>query len=1481
MLLIILPLTLSLALTIPSAQNFVAMRAAAVASNALGAKVEVGEVYFSKLNEVELHNLLIEDLRGDTMIVANTVSARISALSLLSQELHISRVELNNGELRLCEVSEGVLNIKEVTDKLINPEGESQFLTHISKIKARGVDFSLKRLAITEEQYGVDLSNIVVNEISAEVTDLNIQGGITQFTIENLEGREQSGLEIVSMQSNFTTYEGVLDFVDMRLTTHDSWLNIPHMRIESDLWEDYSDFEANVALEIVSEGSRLAVSDVAYFSPELEGKSFEAYALSFVANGTVDNLEAQISNLSFGESSSLAAKGAVEGVTEFETAKFSLDVDRITTNGSDVSALIEGFGAEPLSAEMITKLAPLGDFDILAIAKGELSDMSLDATLNSPIGGASYQGTVSVGDRTLVEGVVRSNALEVGRIVGLDLLGATTLVADLSLDLGEGAMNSSVAGEVTSMDYNSCNYSDFIFDLSYDGTIFESAIASHDPKIDFDLSALLDFSPEMQEYDVTLRVSNADLCALALNRRDSLSLLSGSMRINLRGESTENLSGSATVRNLSYSYNDKSIYEPMIAVVARNSENSKYIDLESDFVDITFSSRNTYQGLYNYLHSGLQEYIPILFTDDTERKGESEVTIADDYSTLKVDFKSTDQVADAILSGLNIANNSSVNVMVNPFSERFSLRLKSDYIEHNNLAVTDININASNDKDSLSLYASAADIFLGRNVLTSCSLMAGARNNVVELSTGFRDQASSASATLGLRALFEAKDRAQISLLPSQITLDEEMWLLSAEKIVASGPSLAIDNFALSSGDQRLSLDGVISKSATDSLVLTLDNYDISMLTSVTRDLGYNIDGVSNGYVNISQILDSPRVVASVELDSVSVNKIPSPALKLSAAWSTNDNRAGVYVTNRHTRDTVVTGYYAPSDQRYFAHMKVDSLSAALIDPLLSTTITDTKGFADVDVTLQGREKKASLHGGIDIYDLKTKIIYTQVEYQLPKGRIEVDDNVMSARAQEVFDRDGNRALLTMNLSLDRLSNVSYMMRVVPENLLVLNTTERDNELFYGTVYATGVATIEGDKRGVDMDITATSQPNSSLFMPLSNKSSVVKSDFITFVERSDYDDQANATVNFRRAFMEARERRIEEQNMPNVNITMAVQATPDLDFQLVIDPVVGDIIKAKGEGRLNLAIAPQDNLFEMYGDYNISEGNYLFTLLNPISKRFVIENGSSIQWTGNPLDPILNIDAVYKVKTSLDPLINGTSSSGDYADSESSSTRAVPVDCIIHLGDRLTQPSVKFAIEVPTADTEQQAVISNTLIDQETISQQFFYLMFANSFIPVTTSYGSGLTSTTTASTGFELLTNQLSNWLSSSNYNIIIRYRPESELTSDEIDLGFSRGLIDNRLLIEVEGNYLADNKTAIDDSEFSNWMTDAYITWLIDKAGTLRLKGFTQTIDSYDENQGLQETGIGVYYSESFDTLKELKRKIFDRFRRKKKKSKNNNN
>jgi hypothetical protein len=421
----------------------------------------------------------------------------------------------------------------------------------------------------------------------------------------------------------------------------------------------------------------------------------------------------------------------------------------------------------------------------------------------------------------------------------------------------------------------------------------------------------------------------------------------------------------------------------------------------------------------------------------------------------------------------------------------------------------------------------------------------------------------------------------------------------------------------------------------------------------------------------------------------------------------------------------------------------------------------------------------------------------------------------------------------------------------------VLNTTSKDNDLFYGKIYASGVATISGSKNGTTLDIVGQTEGDSHFYMPLSSKSDVSNADFVVF-ERPDMQIDTSNYLLRKKMLFERKNRRASASNS-NMSINIELTARPNTEVQLVIDPTVGDIIKARGDGTLNLRIVPRSNIFDMYGDYTISEGSYLFTLQNIINKLFIIEDGSTIQWTGEPMDPRLNINAVYKLKASLQPLLSSTTLDNI--------TRSVPVECIINLTENLSNPTVLFDIKVPNADSEIQNAVANLLNNQQSIATQFMYLLVSGTFYS-DSSTSSNMGATASATTGFELLSNQLSNWLSSDDYNIILRYRPRSELTSDEIDIGFSKTLVDNRLLLELEGNYLVDNKMSA-NSNMSNFMGEAYLTWLIDRAGNLKLRGFTQTIDRFDENQGLQETGIGIYYREDFNNWSDLKRRIRDRF------------
>ena len=633
-------------------------------------------------------------------------------------------------------------------------------------------------------------------------------------------------------------------------------------------------------------------------------------------------------------------------------------------------------------------------------------------------------------------------------------------------------------------------------------------------------------------------------------------------------------------------------------------------------------------------------------------------------------------------------------------------------------------------------------------------------------------------------------------------------------------------------------------------------------LTQVAERMGYYIEGRTNGSAAMKSVLRGGEITADILLDSVEVNDIPAPPMRFASRWDFARSRAGVTVSDRIRRDTLIRGFYAPDRNRYFARLDVDSLDMALLDPILAGVVSSTEGMASAGLTLQGQGRKADLEGEIRVAGLKTTVDFTQVTYSMPEAVLNVKNNRFRASNVPIFDPRGNRGRFDFDMSLQHLSNISYDVRVAPQQMLVLDTDSDDNDMFYGRVFATGTARISGDKGAVNMDITASTDGNSSFVMPLSSKSNISNADFVVFEqpEQADtLDDVARKKLSFER------KHRQKSDAGSQMKITLALDVRPDAEVEL---EVAGNTVKGRGAGALNLQINPKANIFEIYGDYTIAEGSFMLSLQQIINKRFTIESGSSIQWTGSPMNAMLDIDAVYKVKASLQPLLQGTADLGG--------DRSVPVECVIHLGERLSNPTITFDVRVPGSDPETQSLIANALSTPETVDTQFLYLLLFNSFMSENSSQASSnIGSSVSAATGLEFVSNMVSNWLSSSDYNVVIRYRPKSELTSDEVDFGLSKSLINNRLFVEVEGNYLIDNKQAV-NSSMSNFMGEAYITYLIDRAGTLKLKAFTQTIDRFDENQGLQETGIGVYFKEDFDNLRDLRQRIKERFTNKKRKA-----
>lgn len=1481
--LIFLPLLVALLFEIPAVQNFVAREATEIISRKLGTRISIDRVDIGLFYRVSLDGFYVEDFQRDTLLYAGRLDARIKSLGLFGGGLVFSRAELSDARFCLRETPDGEMNIKQVVDKLSKKDkarAEGKFRLEIERLETDGLDFCMERLEHRNPSYGVDFADMHLIDIRAELKNFTIDGPVIHTDIGRLAMRERSGFVVEDLAGCLCIANGCIDIREGHIRTAKSNIELPSLSLIGLDWALYKNFveEVDITAQVVN--TTLSSDDIAYFSPKMKDWHLTLTDVNADVSGPVADMSGSLRSVRTGADTKLSVDFAAQGLPDVGKGHFKADISELTTSAADVDRLAAALTGKNLPDEVLRIAKNAGKIGLTGKFDGTLTAFAADAALATEIGGATCLLQVSSlrdGCRGVL-GDVKTSSLQLGELLENDLLGPLSLNVHVNGELSSEHSDAEVSGEILRLGINGYDYDSLRMKGHLVNREFNGLIEARDRNLRFDFRGLLDLNDEQRpRYDFALDLEEANLAALGVNRRDSVSVLAARIAARAVGRTLDDLNGIIFVRDVSYRYNDRELAADSVVIVGRNSLSDKFIRLRSDFVDADYEGKTSYKEVFAYLQQRFRDYVPTLDGGPGwQAQHPDTVELADGYSQLTVNVRKINPLVNAVSPGLQIADGSQLLLRINPANDKLSFEAASDYIERGRMLVTRLNLDAHNRGDSLVFAASTEDLYLNSFHMSRVGMSGGAKDNKLELITDFADTIGDVSGRIGFRSEFArgrgpAGRQIDLRLTPSYISRGEKTWNIYTDGITADTSRIRIDRFRMVNAGQQLLLDGVVSRRLQDSVQLTLHNFELAPFSQFTSSMGYRVDGRTNGSATMKAVLGAGEVQADIVVDSISINDLAVPSIWLRSRWDFIQNRAGILVQQRENLDTLVRGFYAPSQKRYYARATLDAVELSALDPLLKGVVERTGGNADVDIALRGSGKEANLSGQIAVRDFTTTVDFTQVTYTMPRAVIEVKNNHLIAEGVPLYDPEKNEGLFSIDLNLEHLSNIFYSVKVLPKELMVLNTTSKDNDLFYGRIFASGSATIAGSKGGVKMDIVATTEGDSEFYMPLSGQSNAKTADFVTFVTPEQID-----TTDYlvRKKLLFQQQGRKKEAAGSTMDITMALNVQDNTAFQLVIDPTVGSALKGRGNGMLNLHINPGNGIFNMYGDYTLIEGSFLFSLQNIITKKFIIESGSMIQWTGEPVDARLDINAVYKLKTSLQPLLNTVTASSDDDQSGSRiSDRSVPVDCKIHIGGRLSNPQLDFSVVVPVTDIETQAAVASVLNTQEAQAQQFISLVALGTF---SNSGSANIGASSGVATGLEMLTNQLTNWFSTDDYRIILNYRTGSEMTGDEVDFGFSTNLINNRLLVEVEGNYIIDNKQAVNNN-VSNFMGEAHVTWLIDKSGNLRLKAFTQTIDRFDENQGLQETGIGISYKEDFNNFKDLKQRIRDRFTNKKRQKK----
>ena len=320
---------------------------------------------------------------------------------------------------------------------------------------------------------------------------------------------------------------------------------------------------------------------------------------------------------------------------------------------------------------------------------------------------------------------------------------------------------------------------------------------------------------------------------------------------------------------------------------------------------------------------------------------------------------------------------------------------------------------------------------------------------------------------------------------------------------------------------------------------------------------------------------------------------------------------------------------------------------------------------------------------------------------------------------------------------------------------------------FYGTLFVkNGIADISGNLDKLVVTAFASSGRNSSLKIPISDYNQYERPDFIRFVGEEE-EHLAKAKV-----------------GLKGFELNLTALATEDVEVELIFDEKVGDIMKGRGNGTLTLNINEQGE-FTMFGDYQIAEGEYLFTAQNVLNKKFTVESGGSLAWSGDPYSANMNVNAVYPIQADVSALL-GTSEA-----------ERIPVNVRMHLQGELLSPEISLDVDLPSISQQNAEGIVSRLqgikYDQQELNKQVFSLMVFKRFAPVG-GFGSDLAGVGVASSVSELISNQFNYWLSQATQDKLSVNIGTNNF--QDVDFLVSAKLFNDRVTFERDGTLVSAN-------------------------------------------------------------------------------------
>jgi hypothetical protein len=1328
--------------------------------------------------------------------------------------------------------------------------------------------------------------HITVHDIVMDHRNLLFTEGQLTTRLEQLSLESLSGFKVNTMTAGeFKLSKRGLAFNDMRLETPFSSVGDTFAMRYTD-FPDFEEFEDKILMSAHFAGASIALRDIMHFATGLQQNEFfqknkdEIVTIDGQASGKVNNLRGRDLKVKLATGAEFTGDFSSRNLSVKDEEYLNLRINRLrTTMGTIV--------------ELIPRLDPpenfrkLGNLDFSGSFDGFFQDFVANGELDSDLGRAAMDMRLNVKNG-------RERAEYSGRLslLNFDLEGWTsdpnfgmvTLVSEVKDGRGLTGLtaNAKLEAIIDSFFFKKYKYENIKINGQLNRSLFDGKLDIRDENIALDFAGEIDFRDSVPAFNFASKVEHLDLFKLNLAKQDYQ--LSGSFNLNLRDKTLSTMQGSVAVRDFKIVKNHSETFlaDSIFAQSTTDERGEKKFTLASDLLDAEIS------GIFDIeqIPNAFLEYFVSGFPEFTARFGlkppaNPAKPARFNFEILVKDAKNFSHLASPKLDSLHDV---SLRGYFNTIDTALKLDLEVPALRYDNWMFYELALQSKLDGNEGSLDAAVSRTVLnGKTEFSPLTLLGLIERDTYEFAVSSFTPILGTVDKLNLDGkFFLSSDLYEVQFLPSNLVIWEQQWEIPKDNFIRFGNKrIETQNFEFRNQDKKILLESLGDRGLSAELL----NFDLSFIDEVWNYDKFNFGGLFRVNLVVLDIYQLEGISMQAVADSFFINRDNYGRLLADATLLNTRSplHANINILRGEQRLMADGFYLLPEAAKaqnwgpkqdyppnYFEiNTLLDKFPLRMIEYLIGEGVRNTQGLVDAEFKIFGEPKKLNIEGNAMVQNAQTTINYLQTTYTLDQAFVNINNNLIDFTSAKIKDKYGNMAVIFGGIRHNHLKDWGLDTRILADRFLVLDTKKEDNPVYYGRGIGKGDIRFTGSFTQTNIFINAVTGPDTRIVLPLSSSRAASEVSFIRFREKNKITVEEN--------------QRSLPSELRGVNLLLQITATEDAEMLLVFDERAGDIIQGKGRGDVQLKIT-REGEFSMFGNYTISEGKYLFTLLNLVNKPFVVKPGGTISWYGDPYGAELNLVAEYKdLSTPPGNLVQ------EYQvlmseNARLEMTRPTPVELAMKLEGPLLRPFINFDISLPelTSDLKTYAESKLRIIKQDPneLNRQVFGLIVARQFLPSTYQFSGR---EVTINTLTEMLSSQLSMYLSGiareavtdlkfiSGIDFDIAYRSYQSVdfledglnpSGSELRLRQKTYLFDDRLSINFGGNLNLDNNSLLGSTVQAGSFTsgDIVVEYALTSDRRLKLRAYASQ-EVVIGGGFRRRVGAGLSYRTEFDTFQEF--------------------